>query len=435
MHNNKKSNLILYFFFFLFFLSATYFSIPKLLNFSINSIKENLKNNNNINIKNNFKLNYKIFPTPRLSIETNDFTIGKEILKISNSELEIILNINQILNFKKTNYKKLIIKKGTSRINLKNINQLLNVIEKNKKKLIFKENNLTIFKKDKVFLKIDNVSIKVSPIKEKKELILSGNFLNNKIFIKLDSKSKNKNNLTLKIPKLDIATRIFFEKNSYDNINGFFNLEVFNNFLKFNFIKEDNIKLTKGFVRSKLVNTSFDGEIAIIPNFFSILNFELSVFNIEKLFPVIQKTLFSDKAKNLPLIKKINGTFNFKSKIEGSVTNKNGEILFKNFKVGKNKSLVFNAKIIEFGKKGKIHFNLFKTLNYKKNLLKKIEIKGSVIPATSKVVFVNFLLDGKELSGKRIKGYEKKFEDEIIQNSLVNIFNISKIDKYLKNLF
>ena len=435
MYNNKKSNLILYFFFFLFFLSATYFSIPKLLNFSINSIKENLKNNNNINIKNNFKLNYKIFPTPRLSIETNDFTIGKEILKISNSELEIILNINQILNFKKTNYKKLIIKKGTSRINLKNINQLLNVIEKNKKKLIFKENNLTILKKDKVFLKIDNVSIKVSPIKEKKELMLSGNFLNNKIFIKLDSKLKNKNNLTLKIPKLDIATRIFFEKNSYDNINGFFNLEVFNNFLKFNFIKEDNIKLTKGFVRSKLVNTSFNGEVAIIPNFFSSLNFEPSVLNIEKLFPAIQKTLFSDKAKNLLLIKKINGTFNFKSKIEGSVINKNGEISFENFKVGKNKSLVFNAKIIEFGEKGKVHFNLFKTLNYKKNLLKQIEIKGSVIPATSKVVFVNFLLDGKELSVKRIKEYEKKFEDEIIQNSLVNIFNISKIDKYFKNLF
>ena len=403
MYNNKKSNLILYFFFFLFFLSATYFSIPKLLNFSINSIKENLKNNNNINIKNNFKLNYKIFPTPRLSIETNDFTIGKEILKISNSELEIILNINQILNFKKTNYKKLIIKKGTSRINLKNINQLLNVIEKNKKKLIFKENNLTILKKDKVFLKIDNVSIKVSPIKEKKELMLSGNFLNNKIFIKLDSKLKNKNNFTLKIPKLDIATRIFFEKNNSDNINGFFNLEVFNNFLKFNFIKEDNIKLTKGFVRSKLVNTSFNGEVAIIPNFFSSLNFEPSVLNIEKLFPAIQKTLFSDKAKNLLLIKKINGTFNFKSKIEGSVINKNGEISFENFKVGKNKSLVFNAKIIEFGKKGKVHFNLFKTLNYKKNLLKQIEIKGSVIPATSKVVFVNFLLDGKELSVKRIK--------------------------------
>jgi len=435
MHNNKKSNLILYFFFFLFFLSATYFSIPKLLNFSINSIKENLKNNNNINIKNNFKLNYKIFPTPRLSIETNDFTIGKEILKISNSELEIILNINQILNFKKTNYKKLIIKKGTSRINLKNINQLLNVIEKNKKKLIFKENNLTILKKDKVFLKIDNVSIKVSPIKEKKELMLSGNFLNNKIFIKLDSKLKNKNNFTLKIPKLNIATRIFFEKNNSDDINGFFNLEVFNNFLKFNFIKEDNIKLTKGFVRSKLVNTSFNGEVAIIPNFFSSLNFEPSVLNIEKLFPAIQKTLFSDKAKNLLLIKKINGTFNFKSKIEGSVINKNGEISFENFKVGKNKSLVFNAKIIEFGEKGKVHFNLFKTLNYKKNLLKQIEIKGSVIPATSKVVFVNFLLDGKELSVKRIKEYEKKFEDEIIQNSLVNIFNISKIDKYFKNLF
>ena len=50
---------------------------------------------------------------------------------------------------------------------------------------------------------------------------------------------------------------------------------------------------------------------------------------------------------------------------------KNGEILFEDFKVGKKKSISFNAKIDEIGKKGKIQFNLIKTQRYKKNLSKK----------------------------------------------------------------
>ena len=36
---------------------------------------------------------------------------------------------------------------------------------------------------------------------------------------------------------------------------------------------------------------------------------------------------------------------------------------------------------------------------------------------------------------KKIKEYENKFKDELIQDSMTNIFNESKIDKYLKNLF
>jgi len=435
MFSIKKLKWILYLFSFFFILSATYLTIPKFFNFSINSIKENLKKNNNINIYNNFKVKYKIFPTPRLSIKNIDLSIGKSILEISDSELEIVLNISQILNFKKILYKKLIISKGSLKINLNNIAKLLTIIDKNKKKLTFIENNFIIFQEDKVFFKINNTLTNVSPRKKKKELTLNGNFLNNKIFIKLNSKLNNKNNLVLRIPELDIETRIFFERNNSGNINGFFNVEIFNNFLKFNFIKEDNIKLTKGFVRSKLVNTSFDGKITLKPNFFSRLSFKPSILNIEKIFPLIQKTLFSDNPKNLLLIKKINGVFNFSSKIEGKITNKNGEVIFEDFKVGKNKSLVFNAKIIEFGRKGKIYFNLFKTIKYKKNLSKKIEIIGFLIPANSKIIFEKFFIDGRELPSVKNKEYENKFEEEIVLNSLANIFNVSKIDKYLKNLF
>ena len=404
-------------------------------NFSIESIKINLKNNNNINISSISKVHYKVFPTPRLIIPNSTFTIGKKIIEVNNSELEIILKLSEIFNYKKINYNKLLINNGSSKIKLNNINQLLTDINKNKKELIFKKNNIIFFQNKKVFFTISNALIKVDRPTAKKILTVNGNFLNNKIFIKLSSTLKNKNNLIIKIPSLDISTNVFFEKNKSGNINGIFNLEIFNNFLKFNFIKKNNIKLIDGFLRSELINSSFEGEIMFNPNFFSKLDFKTSYLNKKKLFLLVKKNYFSDKSNNLSLIKKFNGIFNFKSKFSGRITNNNGEILFKDFKVGKDKSLYFDARIIEFGKKGKVQFNLIKTFEYKRNLSKKIVVKGFLIPSNSNIIFEEFSINGIELSAKKVKEYENKFEDELIQNYLGNIFSENKIDKYFKSLF
>ena len=97
---STQKNYILYIFIF-FIICAAYLGLPKILNFSEESIKINLKSNNNININNISKINYKIFPTPRLKILNSDFVIGEGEVEINDSELEIILNISQILNFKK----------------------------------------------------------------------------------------------------------------------------------------------------------------------------------------------------------------------------------------------------------------------------------------------------------------------------------------------
>ena len=155
---------------------------------------------------------------------------------------------------------------------------------------------------------------------------------------------------------------------------------------------------------------------------------------MKKLFPLIKKTYFTDNSYNLSLIKKFNGIFNFKSKFEGKIINKNGEIIFENFKLGKNKSLFLNAKIIEFGKNGKIFFNLSKIVELRGNLSKKIEITGLLIPSNSKVIFENIIVDGSKLPVKQVKKHENIFNKKIVQNSLVNIFSEIKINKYLKNL-
>ena len=56
---------------------------------------------------------------------------------------------------------------------------------------------------------------------------------------------------------------------------------------------------------------------------------------------------------------------------------------------------------------------------------------GFLIPSISKVIFQKIVLNGSELSIKKIKEYENKYEDEVVQNYLFNIFNEQKINKFL----
>ena len=435
LKNNKKLKFSLYLSFVLFFISVIYFSIPKLLIFSVDSIKDNLKDNNNIEINNISKLEYKIFPTPRLSIVNSNFTIGDGIVEVSNSKLELILNISQILNLKKINYKKLSIKNGSLKLDFNNINLLLSRVSKGKKKLSFRKSNLVFFQKETPFFEIKDTDIDIIQIKGgKNKLIINGNFLNNKISVKIENKLKNRSNLILKIPELDLAISIFSKKNKLNIVNGFFNLEIFNNFFKFNFTKEDNIRLTNGFIRSSLFNSSIEGDVIFKPNFYTMLEFKPSNLNFKKLFPIIQKIFFSNKVDNLSLVKKINGIFIFKSKLEGKITINNGEVLFEEFNVGKKKSFYFNAKIFELGEKGKIKFNLSTSIKHKRNV-RNIKIIGFLIPFNSSVTFEKIFLDGKELSVETTKKHTNEFKNKIIQGSLGNIFNEAKIKKYFNFFF
>jgi len=60
---------------------------------------------------------------------------------------------------------------------------------------------------------------------------------------------------------------------------------------------------------------------------------------------------------------------------------------------------------------------------------------GFLIPSSSRIIFENFFLNGKKVSSEESAKYQNRIEDELIQNSLGNIFNESKMDKYFKNLF
>ena len=409
----------------------SYFLIPNFFIYSPQLIEESLKKNNDINIKNISKINYKAFPTPRLKVSGSNADIKKNILEIDESEIEIILNPIHILNYKKLFYNKIIIKGGSTKINTNNINQLINYFKKNKLKIFLKENNIILVKNDKFLFQINDSKIAISPANNQKQLTIDGVFLNHKIIFLLNSKLREGNNIIIKIPKLDILSSIFLgNKDKFGFLKGSVNFKVLNNFFQFNFTKEKNIKIKKGFMRNNLINSSFEGDVALKPNFFFNLNLEPTILNTEKLFTIIQKEYFSDDVGRLELIKKINGFFTFKKKFQGDIIFKNGEILFKNFKTGKNNSLLFDASISEFGKKGKIYFNILKIIQYRKSPSKELQISGFIDPSNSKIIFKKLLFDKEDYTQEEIKKYEEKFQNEVIQKSLSNIFNETKIDNF-----
>ena len=160
---------------------------------------------------------------------------------------------------------------------------------------------------------------------------------------------------------------------------------------------------------------------------------EPSKFKIQKLFSIIQKIYFSENPSGLEIIKKINGFLSFKSIFEGNIIFENREILFQNFKTKEANPIFFDAKITEFGKKGKVQFSLHKSIKHKNNSNKELKILGFIIPYLSKVTFEKISLGNESLVRKKIKNYEEKFNNEVVNNSLGNIFINSKTNNFITN--
>ena len=143
------NKIILYFLLFTVVVFFTYFSIPKFLNYTPELIKKSLKKNSKFNIKNISNINYKFFPTPRLRVYGSNLEHEENILKIEGAEIDIILNLISLIDYKRLNYDRLLVRGGSTNVKINKVNKLLDYIKKSKKKIKFKKNNIVILKEKK----------------------------------------------------------------------------------------------------------------------------------------------------------------------------------------------------------------------------------------------------------------------------------------------
>ena len=443
---NKKINFIFkdkkiykfFLYFLVFFVSifSVYFFIPKFFNYTPKLIAESLKKNSNININNISSINYKLFPSPRLRLLGSYLEFEKSILIVEDAEIDIILNPLSVINYKIINYNKILIKRGFSIIKINKANQLFSYIKKNKKKINIEKNNIILLKENKKLFEISDGQVKLSSSKKNQQLNINGLFFDHKTSFILKNRFDGSTKIILKIPKLDISTEIILEgKNNFKTYEGLANIKVLNNFFQFNFVKKKNIIIKKGFLRSSMINSLFEGEVFFNPFFSFHLDIEPSTLNTESLILLLQNRYFLDDLGETKIIKKIDGSLNFKNLFDGSVIFQNTEVLFKNFRVGKNSPVFFDAKISEFGKKGKIQFNMTTNIKDKQIVTKNIKISGYVTPSNSNVSFEKIIFDKEIFTKKEINIYEKIFRDQVINSSLSNFFNEKKLKDFFKNFY
>ena len=409
------------------------FFVPKFFNYTPKIIKVSLNKNSGISVKNISDINYKFFPSPRLRLSGSNLEFEENILKVNSAEIDIILKLSSIFNYKILEYKKILIKRGSSNIEIGKINKFFNFIKKNSKKIYFDNNNIIILRNNKKLFELKDSVIKLNTKTSTKQLNINGLFFNQKTTFVLENKSNGKIKISLRIPKLDISTNILLaNKNNFKSYQGLVDIEIINNFFQFNLLKQKNIKIKKGFVRSSLTNTLFTGELTFEPYFLFNLDVRPSTLDVERTVAELQKFFFSEDLRVTEILKKIDGSLNFKRMFEGSIVFKNREVLFQNFQVGKNSRIVFNAKISEFGKKGKIQFNLITNIQNKKTGSKAIEISGYTTPSNLKIIFEKIIINKEVFTDNKIDNFEKKFRNEVLDNSFSNIFNEAKIVNFFK---
>ena len=435
----KKKNLsvlILYLLIFFLFLIFIYLSSPKFFNISKELLEKNLKTNHNINLSSSTNLKYQIFPTQRIIASDVNLNSEDDILKVENSEISFVLKFNKILDFKNLNYKKLIISKGNLTFDLKNSTNVINFLKKNNKKIIFEKNQLYLTQENEDLIVINNSRIQLNSDNLKKELVLNGLFLDNKINLFLTNLSDKKNNLILKIPSLDINANVVFEKNNPTNVyDGTINIQILNNLLFFKFFKDKSFNIEQGYIRNDLINSSIYGDIILKPNFFINLTLEPNYLKIKKIFNLTNMSFFKeDYLNNIEMLKKINGSVSIKQILNGEIIFENNQIILKNFYNEADNNYIINAQINEYGKKGKIRFQLTKKLNNKDNVTNNIEIIGYLIPFESKIIFNQISLDNVEYSIDQVEELETKFNKEVIEKSLDNLFEKAKLDNFFKSI-
>ncbi len=435
----KKKNLsvlILYLLIFFLFLIFIYLSSPKFFNISKELLEKNLKTNHNINLSSSTNFKYQIFPTPRIIASDVNLNSEDDIFQVENSEISFVLKFNKILDFKNLNYKKLIISKGNLTFDLKSSTNVINFLKKNNKKIIFENNQLYLTQENEDLIVINNSRIQLNSDNLKKELVLNGLFLDNKINLFLTNLSDKKNNLILKIPSLDINANVVFEKNNQTNVyDGTINIQVLNNLLFFKFFKDKSFNIEQGYIRNDLINSSILGDIILKPNFFINLTLEPNYLKIKKIFNLTNMSFFKeDYLNNIEMLKKINGSVSIKQILNGEIIFENNQIILKNFYNEADNNYIINAQINEYGKKGKIRFQLTKKLNNKDNVTNNIEIIGYLIPFESKIIFNQISLDNVEYSIDQVEELETKFNKEVIEKSLDNLFEKAKLDNFFKSL-
>ena len=454
--HNKYSKFFKFFFFlrhvFAIFLIALFLFllIPKFFNYEKKQdvIKEYLINYYDLELNNYSSIEFNVFPLPNLSIKNINLKVRDKPISFNTRNLNIFLNFKSIYNYKDFVARKILLNDSKIDLDIDKTNNILNYFGELKYKLDLQDLNLNLKRKENFILEIRKINFSNYGYKKNK---VKGEIFDKKFKAYLNDDNRS---LNFKILNTSIKANFNFDGiNKVNSISGSSKISILNNYLKFNFVMEDDkIEITKSNLKNQDLSISFDSVIVFDP-FFEI-DSNIYINKIDK--KLINNFSLEKILENQEILKKLNSNnkinYNKKRLRNSLIQNHSSEL---NLAHGR---LTFLSKIYILGGvincKGdsllieeypRLNFDCVFDIKDKKKLLKKfliskkfdkdplnLNIIGSLNLFNKKINFKKIYINKNYITKEEdISYFKETFESFLFNESFFDIFKENKIKEFL----
>ena len=450
------------------FFGLLYLVIPTFYNYDKSNIENIVCKRQNIECSIRGEVNYSFFPTPRIKIKDviiKDFYEKKNTF-IKAEHTVIKLSIKNLLAKEKHKFKNIELNNFEINFDLKNLKKYKNIF-KNKTNLIpvvFAKGQIVFLNEKDYVAIIKDTNLNLILGEYSKEAELKGKFLNDNIYISLNSNKVDNKSFTdviLKMSDFNLLTKANFSNSEKDEniINGNILIKKDKHRLTGVFDYKDNeITINKSNLKNIFLDGKLEGKIKFLPFFDFDLDLNLNNINFTKSYNHFLNLDENDKKKLFKINNKINGKLNFSSdkvyskynlvkSFESRIKFYNGNISIEQFLLNLGKlgaadilgGINNDKKFTNF----KFESNIF--VDNSKKFLSKFGIYNKQTIPTN--LFVSGIFDlenirisfyeisnDKKLNREDVDYIEREFNDLMLEDGYTNLFYFPIFKEFLKSI-
>jgi len=450
------------------FFGLLYLVIPTFYNYDKSNIENIVCKRQNIECSIRGEVNYSFFPTPRIKIKDviiKDFYEKKNTF-IKAEHTVIKLSIKNLLAKEKHKFKNIELNNFEINFDLKNLKKYKNIF-KNKTNLIpvvFAKGQIVFLNEKDYVAIIKDTNLNLILGEYSKEAELKGKFLNDNIYISLNSNKVDNKSFTdviLKMSDFNLLTKANFSNSEKDEniINGNILIKKDKHRLTGVFDYKDNeITINKSNLKNIFLDGKLEGKIKFLPFFDFDLDLNLNNINFTKLYNYFLAQDEREQKNLFKINKKINGklslssdkiysSYNLVKSFESRIKFNNGDILVEQFLINLGKlgaadilgTINNDEKFTNFKYESNIFVDNQKKflskfgIYNKKKIASNLFISGNFDLKNTKISFYEISSDAK-LIDDDVNFIEKEFNDFMLDDGYESLFRFPKFKEFVKSI-